>query len=270
VRPGSPRSPPSSRTSRRRCGGSVQLGQELRRPEDPEAVPGEMPEVLHVLGDDDPGPGGERDGGDVPVVDPATDDTLRRRQQEEVSPAIGRQIVDLEPRQDLGLEEAPGVIRFEAKLLGEARRDGEELQAAVPRGPGARELVRGQGVQDPVGVTAPRLELDDPAEQDGRVEERPALRGPTVSLLLDDRGEVHGRPLRCGDPGSCDPASPDPDQTWPGDVPHDADLPVFETDLELRTRLESRPRPDRRGDHHSTCLVDGRLHAMMLPQIWQT
>src|SRR5436190_2038451 len=66
------------------------------------------------------------------VVDAAPRQTLRDRGSQEGLPAVRGQVVDLEAREDLFLDELKRHGRAETQLRREPRRDGIELEAAMP------------------------------------------------------------------------------------------------------------------------------------------
>ncbi len=104
-------------------------------------------EMAAVVGDDDPCPSGAGDFGDVHVVDPAAGHTVFREKPQHRLPIDRRKIVDAHPPEHLSFEKADGIVGGQSKLRRKPRRDGEEFQAAVPRGARRRCRLLGDGVR---------------------------------------------------------------------------------------------------------------------------
>src|ERR1700674_2684787 len=83
----------------------------------PYALPLEPREVAGIVGDDQAYTGGPRHGGDVGVVQPPTMHAFTAAFVQERAALPGRKILDVEPRQHLGLQQRDRVGRLQPELL---------------------------------------------------------------------------------------------------------------------------------------------------------
>lgn len=85
-----------------------------------------------ILGHHHTGSGVASDLGNVCVVEPASDDAITDQGIQEVQTTGGWQLTDGPAGQDVLPQDPTGIRRRQAVLRGQAGRDGEELEAAVP------------------------------------------------------------------------------------------------------------------------------------------
>jgi len=128
-------------------------------------------EVPTVVCHDDSGGREPRGFRDVCVVDPATRHPVAGGVGQESRPAAGGKVQDLEPRQDFRFHQRARLLRLQPQPGGQPRGDRVELQAAVPGRHGGADGAADDGVEYPAGGERRLTQLDEPREQDGRVEE---------------------------------------------------------------------------------------------------
>ena len=94
----------------------------------------ERQEVAAVVRDHDLRAGEAGNLGDVRVVNATADHSFVLECSEEGLPGLLRELSNLEPRENLLLDQSQRVLGNQPKFLGEPGGDGVELQTAVPRG----------------------------------------------------------------------------------------------------------------------------------------
>src|ERR1700675_3419026 len=88
---------------------------------------------------------------------------------------------------------------------------------------------------------------------------------PACPLLVDQCGEIDLGEFRGRDRWSGDEALSDAYELRPGDSSGESDRAVFDRHLDLGPGRQASAFPDRRGNDHAACLVDGSSHAISLP-----
>src|SRR5206468_9245274 len=81
-----------------------------------------------------------------------------------------RQVVHDQPAEDLLLEQPSRLRWCQAEFSWQPRRNGEELEAAMPRRRGRWERLLSHRVHDRLRGTALRPEIHDAREEDARIE----------------------------------------------------------------------------------------------------
>ena len=84
-----------------------------------------------IVSYDDAGSGQSRDLRYVRIIDAASRNAFLDQKLEERRPGVHRQLLYPEHHKDF-VQEAPSLLRLQTISDGEARRDGIELQTAVP------------------------------------------------------------------------------------------------------------------------------------------
>ena len=178
---------------------------------------------------------------------------------------LGRQVVHRHSREDFLFEQRQRVGRRDPELGRQPRGDGVELEAAVPRRRGIRHLLLGDGVHQRLRRRALRAEVDEPGEDDARVEEDAhgqRLRSSSTSVAMSSADAHHATTV-----GRATSRRPTFTSFGPAATRSSRTPSVVLGDLELRTRRQPGPLADAGRNDHPACLVNGSPHAISLPSM---
>ena len=165
---------------------------------DPQSIAERREKMPAVVGHDHGGAPGPRDLGDVGVVDAAPHDRLPRGGLEHREAIGRRQVMNGHPPEHFPLQQNDGVRRRDPELGWQARRDGKELEAAMPRRGRAVDALLRDRMEQQLSGGALRSEVHEAGEQDTGVEEDAhgqRLRSSSISASISITGRSRGLTL---------------------------------------------------------------------------